>query len=330
MWALSNRHGRALARRVAAFTSLSGLKPNARIRAGANAKRRRSSGLLLQLKLHALGRPSCCSVHGFSTGLERYNRKLEEEALIFDEVQAKLIARLDRLAKRVVEHEQAMNVFNDVCNQLHQEHNGQESPSEALSGLKDPQHRTPKGVYLWGGVGTGKSLCMDLFFDACDLPPHRKRRVHFHNFMSDVHMQIRAFKLGKHASQVVRRNQREKEQANPQEEWKMVDKGADLAKDEKSPVEQDERPALSPFIPPSMGRLDLSSEADAILQVAEAMADEFKLLCFDEFQVTDVADALLMNKLFSTMLSRGTVVVATSNRPIDDLYAGKKLCHFLF
>ncbi len=74
------------------------------------------------------------------------------------------------------------------------------------------------------------------------------------------------------------------------------------------------------------GKLDLSSEADALLRVAEAMAGEYKLLCFDEFQVTDVADALLMNKLFRTLLSRGTVVVATSNRPIDDLYAGAQSC----
>ena len=75
-------------------------------------------------------------------------------------------------------------------------------------------------------------------------------------------------------------------------------------------------------MPASRGKLDLRSEADALFQVAQAMASEYKLLCFDEFQVTDVADALIMNKLFSTMLSGGTIVVATSNRPVEDLYAG--------
>ena len=114
----------------------------------------------------------------------------------------------------------------------------------------------PAGVYLWGGVGRGKSMLMDLAFAHIDVEP--KRRVHFHEFMIETHARLR--------------EARERE------------------------------------------------EGDPIEPVAEEIADEAKLLCFDEMQVTNPADAMILSRLFGKLLEQGVKVVTTSNRPPRDLY----------
>ncbi len=118
-----------------------------------------------------------------------------------------------------------------------------------------------RGVYLWGGVGRGKSMLMDLFFQHVSVPP--ARRIHFHQFMLETHARI---------AEVRARIERE------------------------------------------------GGEGDPIPAVAARWASEARLLAFDEMQVTNVADAMILSRLFTAMLAAGTTVVATSNRPPHDLY----------
>lgn len=114
----------------------------------------------------------------------------------------------------------------------------------------------PQGVYLWGDVGRGKSMLMDLFFDTVAI--NRKRRVHFHEFMLEVHERLN--------------EERKKEAGNP--------------------------------VPP----------------VAAAMVADARLLAFDEMVINNTADAMILSRLFTEMMTHGVTLVATSNRAPKDLY----------
>jgi len=122
--------------------------------------------------------------------------------------------------------------------------------------FKSRRKNTPKGLYLYGGVGRGKTMLMDLFHETVSFTP--RKRVHFHSFMQQVHAAIAR--------------------------WRKA------------------------------------VEGDPIPAAAMEIAREAMLLCIDEFQVNDIADAMILGRLFSALFNEGVVIVATSNTAPDDLY----------
>ncbi|PZQ13063.1 MAG: cell division protein ZapE [Ancylobacter novellus] len=176
------------------------------------------------------------------TTLTRYEALVRSGALDPDPGQAKLAQRLDALERNLRER------VSDRKGALGWLFGRSNAP-------------TPRGLYVWGEVGRGKTRLMDLFFESA--PVETKRRAHFHDFMQDVHARIHAAR----------------QQAKS-------GKGG----------------------------------GDVIPGVGDQIAKEASLLCFDEFHVADIADAMILGRLFERLLEAGVVVVATSNVPPDDLY----------
>lgn len=134
------------------------------------------------------------------------------------------------------------------------------SSKPTRSALPPISESLPKGLYMYGDVGSGKTMLMDLFYDT--LPPNitRKTRIHFHAFMQSVHKDLHKMKISH------------------------------------------------------------GNDIDAIPFVAAGIAERSQVLCFDEFQCTDVADAMILRRLIEALMAHGTVVITTSNRHPDDLY----------
>ncbi len=175
---------------------------------------------------------------------ERYAEMVSAGTLERNSAQARAADRLQQLQNELAEYRPA-------------------SKSSSLGWLmaRGPQ-KTPRGLYICGDVGRGKTMLMDLFFETAKV--EKKRRAHFHEFMADVHDRV-----------------------------------------------HEVRQAMK------VGRL---KDGDPIAPVANQLADEVLLLCFDEFHVNDIADAMILSRLFERLFARGVFMVATSNVPPEDLY----------
>ncbi len=170
------------------------------------------------------------------TLVQRYSRMVSDGRIVDDPAQARALARLDRLRAELEAPRRAPGIL-----------------ARLFSARPPPQE---PGIYLHGGVGTGKSMLMDIFFEAVRMA--RKRRVHFHAFMQEMHDAVHA--------------QRQ------------------------------------------------SGARDALLPVIGRTARETRLLCLDEVQVTDIADAMIVGRLFEGFLDAGMTIVTTSNQRPGDLY----------
>jgi cell division protein ZapE len=165
----------------------------------------------------------------------RYEERLASSSLTSDAAQRACVERLDELAAQLAEQATARN---------------------SLLGRWRKAPSPPRGMYIHGGVGRGKTMLMDLFFDVVAEP--RKRRIHFHAFMAEAHDRI--------------------------------------------------------------GEARKTVDGDPLPTVAKAIAAQAHLLCFDELFVNDIADAMVLGRLFRGLFEHGVVVVATSNVIPDDLY----------
>jgi cell division protein ZapE len=176
---------------------------------------------------------------------DAYRERIHMGELQLDRVQLELAMRLEAL-------------------RLALEDSRLSSKSSSLGWLFNKRQKKEKlkGLYIWGSVGRGKSMLMDLFFANVEFTP--KRRVHFHDFMADAQERIHQHRQDHLAGK--------------------------------------------------------NKEEDPIPPVAAGMAREAMLLCFDEFSVTDIADAMILGRLFKVLFEKGVVVIATSNVAPDDLY----------
>lgn len=179
---------------------------------------------------------------------DHYNALVESGAIERDPAQAALVLRLEALARQLAERALA-------------------SKGRALGWLFARRKADPapvKGLYIWGMVGRGKTMLMDMFFARAT--GVTKRRAHFHVFMADVHERIHAFRQRVKAGEI--------------------------------------------------------KDGDPITPVAQAIAAEASLLCFDEFTVSDIADAMILARLFKALFAEGVTLVATSNVEPSRLYEG--------
>ncbi|QHM93189.1 cell division protein ZapE [Kosakonia sacchari] len=175
----------------------------------------------------------------------RYLNALNEGSHQPDDVQKEAVSRLDVIYQALISRSEPAAPQSG----------GLMAKFSKLLGKREPKEATPvRGLYMWGGVGRGKTWLMDMFYQS--LPGERKQRLHFHRFMLRVHEELTS----------------------------------------------------------------LQGQSDPLEIVADRFKAETDVLCFDEFFVSDITDAMLLGGLMKALFARGITLVATSNIPPDELY----------
>jgi predicted ATPase len=197
------------------------------------------------------------------TPMEEYDARVQSGRLRDDEHQRGIIQDLEDLNAMLSNYTQPP-VQQPTVASLKPQKRGLfslfSSSKQTRTALPPISESLPKGLYMYGDVGSGKTMLMDLFYDTLPQNITRKTRIHFHAFMQGVHKDLHKMKM------------------------------------------------------------QHGNEVDAIPYVAANIASRSSVLCFDEFQCTDVADAMILRRLIESLMAHGTVIVTTSNRHPDDLY----------
>lgn len=215
--------------------------------------------------------------------------EIDDGKLLFDPLQRQAAKKLTRVQstlesynhdsfrqqlQRVDDHQKQQRLQQQEQMQKKQQHDTIHSNNDSDKNEEPPSIsiQVPRGFYIHGSVGSGKSMLLNVFHEHA--PTHKKRRLHFHSFLQEIHQRIHVLNkqlLDKHGRSF---------------------------------------------------HIDTDKARNPILHIAQQVSEEVTLLCIDEFQVTDIADAMILAQFFGELWRQGVIVAATSNRPPDALYEG--------
>ena len=217
----------------------------------------------------------------FTPLLQVYEQHVSEGKYLSDELQKRTAKRMTRLQSALYEYDHEKFIEQlEMLEQYERDNQQLEKSDKPSSDTKEQQILppptisipVPRGFYIHGSVGIGKSMLMNTFYNNAPIINNRKRRIHFHAFLQEIHQRIHTLNkqlLDKHGRSF---------------------------------------------------HVNTSRNMNPIIQIAQQLSKEITLLCIDEFQVNDVADAMILSQFFGELWRCGVVVVATSNRPPQDLY----------